>query len=113
MHEYSITSSIIEILEDIGKKNKLDKIKKVNFTVSPVASIEPESIRFYYQYLSKDNNLLKGAELVFEKSKLNVKCLSCNKEFTCKEFQPICPGCGSSNVLVQETDEIKIMSVET
>ena len=113
MHEYSITSSIIEILEDIGKKNKLDKIKKVNFIVSPVASIEPESVRFYYQYFTEDNSLLNGAELVFEKSELDIKCLSCNKEFSCKEFKPLCPGCGSSNVLVQETDEIKIVSVET
>jgi hydrogenase nickel incorporation protein HypA/HybF len=113
MHEYSITSSIIEILEGIGKKNKLDKIKKINFMVSPVASIEPESVRFYYQYLTKENSLLKGAELVFEKSELDIRCLSCNKEFTCKEFKPLCPGCGSSNVLVQETDEIKIMSIET
>jgi hydrogenase nickel incorporation protein HypA/HybF len=113
MHEYSITSSIIEILEDIGKKNKLDKIKKVNFIVSPVASIEPESIRFYYQYLTEDKDQLKGAELIFERSELDVKCLSCNKEFSCKEFKPLCPGCGSSNVLVQETEEIKIVSVET
>jgi hydrogenase nickel incorporation protein HypA/HybF len=113
MHEYSITSSIIEILEDIGKKNKLDKIKKVNFIVSPAASIEPESVRFYYRYLTEDNSILRGAELIFEKSELDIKCLTCNKEFTCKEFKPLCPGCGSSNVLVQETDEIKIVSVET
>ena len=113
MHEYSITSSIIEILEDIGKRNKLDRIKKVNFLVSPVASIEPESVRFYFQYLTEENSLLKGAELVFERSEIEIKCLSCNKLFTCKEFKPICPGCGSSNVLVQETDEIKIVSVET
>ena len=113
MHEYSITSSIIGILEDIGKKNKLDKINKVNFIVSPVASIEPESVRFYYQYLTEDNSLLKGAELVFKKSKLNIKCLSCSRGFTRKEFKPLCPECGSSNVLVQESDEIKIVSVET
>jgi len=113
MHEYSITSSIIEILEDIGKKNNLDRIKKINFLISPAASIEPESVRFYFQYLTEDNSLLKQAELLFEKSELNVKCLSCNNEFKCKEFKPLCTECGSSNVLFQETDEIKIVSVET
>jgi hydrogenase nickel incorporation protein HypA/HybF len=113
MHEYSITSSIIEILEDIGKKNKLDKITKVNFLVSPVASIEPESVRFYYCYLTKNNSLLKGAELVFKKSELDIRCLSCNKEFTSKKFKPLCPKCGSSNVIIRESDELIIVSVET
>ena len=112
MHEYSITSSIIEILEEIGRKNKLDRIKKVNFRISPVASIEPESVRFYYEYLTQENNLLKGAELVFEKSNVTIICRACKKTFENKVFSPICPGCGSSNVMVKELDDLKIVSVE-
>jgi hydrogenase nickel incorporation protein HypA/HybF len=113
MHEYSITGSIIEILEDIARKNKLDRIKKVNFLVSPTASIEPESVRFYYRFLAADNRILKGAKLVFEKSIIRMQCTSCGKESGIKEFKPLCPACGSSNVVMNEPEEIIIISLET
>ena len=96
MHEYSITSSIIEILKEIGRKNRLDKIKKVNFVISPIASIEPESVRFYYQYFAEDDSLLSGAELIFEKSEIDIKCLTCN---ICLPVPPPSsekPGCSPS-----------------
>jgi len=113
MHEYSITGSIIEILEDIARKNKLDRIKKVNFLLSPAGSIEPESVRFYYRFLAGDSRLLKGAELVFEKSIIRMQCNCCGKESGIKEFKPLCPCCGSSDVVMDNPEEIKIISVET
>ena len=113
MHEYSITTSIIEILEDIGRKNDLTRIRKVNFELDPVSSIEPDSIRFYYQYLTRDNKLLKDAELVFKEIKIEMTCISCHTKFTRREFRPLCPRCGSTDVTVSETDDIRIVSVET
>lgn len=113
MHEYSITTSIIDILEDTGRKNSLERIKKVSFELNPISSIEPESIRFYYEYLTRDNDLLKNAELVFEKININMKCISCDHKFTKKEFKLVCPECGSTNISVPEADDIKIISVET
>ena len=39
MHEYSITSSMVNILEDVAKKNKLEKISKVNIDLNKIANI--------------------------------------------------------------------------
>jgi hydrogenase nickel incorporation protein HypA/HybF len=113
MHEYSITTSIIDILEEIGRKNKLKKIETVNFELNPIASIEPESIRFYFDYLTGKNKLLKGAKLVFKSIELEMRCLDCNDTFKKKEFRPLCPNCGSSNISIPETEDLKIISVET
>ena len=113
MHEYSITASIIDILEDIGKKNDIKRIRKVNFELDPISSIEPESIRFYYEFLTRDNEMLKGAELVFAEISIEMTCMSCGNIFTKKEFEPVCPKCGSNDVKISESDDIKIISVET
>jgi hydrogenase nickel incorporation protein HypA/HybF len=112
MHEYSITTSIIDILEGIGKKNSLKRIKKVNFELDPLSNIEPESIRFYYEYLTRDNEMLRGAELVFTEISIEMACMSCSHAFNRKEFEPLCPKCGSTDVKISGSDDIKIMSVE-
>ena len=79
MHEHSITCSILEILDKVIKENKITKIKKINFEISTLANIEPSSIEFYYDFLAKDNNVLKDAKLVFKKKKMKANCKDCNK----------------------------------
>jgi hydrogenase nickel incorporation protein HypA/HybF len=112
MHEYSITSSIINILEDIVKKNNLSSVKKVKFELSPISNIEPESIRFYYDFLTKDNSRLKGAKLMFSVIDFKLECRKCGKLFRSKELLPVCPACGSRMIKVRESDDIRIISVE-
>lgn len=113
MHEYSITSSIVNIVEDIRKKNNLKKISKVNFELNPLANIEPDSIRFYYEYMTSDKKTLKDAQLIFNIVKLEIKCKDCSNLFEREEFIPVCPRCGSSRVNISDADDIKIISVET
>ena len=113
MHEYSITNSLVSILEDIGKKNKLKKIKKVNIDLNPIASIEPDSINFYYEFMTKDNSLLKNSVLVFNKQKIKIECRDCGSIFEKDDFIPECPECGSNRVKNIDIDDIKIISVET
>jgi hydrogenase nickel insertion protein HypA len=116
MHEYSITCSIMEILNKVISENKLKKIRKVNFTLSRIASIEPESIKFYFDFLTKENQILKGAILKFKKNKLNLVCGECGKIFELKAefdiYNARCPSCGSGIVQLREEDDIKIISVE-
>ena len=113
MHEYSITNSMVSILEDVAKKNNLKKISKVNIDLNPIANIEPDSINFYYEFMTMDNKLLKGAELIFSTRRLKIECRSCRDVFEKEEFIPECPKCGSSNVKNIDIDDIKIISIET
>ena len=113
MHEYSITSSMVNILEDVAKKNKLEKISKVNIDLNPIANIEPDSINFYYEFMTRDNKLLKGSELVFSVRKIKIECGDCSDIFEKDKFIPKCPKCGSDNVKNINIDDIKIISVDT
>ncbi len=113
MHEYSITSSMVNILEDVAKKNNLKKISKVNIDLDPIANIEPDSINFYYEFMTKDNKLLKGSELIFNIQRIKIECMECGDIFEKDEFIPECSKCGSSKVKNINIDDIKIISVET
>ena len=117
MHEYSITCSILEILEKIIKEKNLKKIKKVKFELSKLASIEPQSIKFYFDFLTAENQRLKGAILKFKKNKLKLACKECGKIFESNAEFDIsnvkCPACESKNAQILEEDDIRIISVET
>ena len=113
MHEYSITCSILNILNKVVKENKIKKIKKINFEVSSIAHIEPTSVEFYYNFLTKDNNVLRNAKLKFKKSKARIKCENCEEISNVENlFITECPKCSSRNIKFINDDEIKIISVE-
>lgn len=113
MHEYSITCSILEILDKVVKENNIKKIKIINFEISTIANIEPSSIEFYYSFMTKDNKILKDAKLVFTKKKMQIKCNDCEKISEMNDiFLAHCPGCSSKNIKAMDTDDIKILSVE-
>lgn len=113
MHEYSITNSMVDILEDIAKKNKLKKISKVNIDLNSIANIEPDSIKFYYEFITMDNKLLNDSKLIFNIQKIKIECRNCSYIFENDEFIPKCPECSSNMVKYINSDDIKIRSVET
>jgi|GEM_PF-650358 hydrogenase nickel incorporation protein HypA/HybF len=114
MHEYAITSSIISILEKAAAGKGISKIRKVNFELNPLASVEPDSIKFYFGFLTRESEILKDAKLHFRKLKFKLKCSNCGKIFSSASFPPECPLCGeaggSGNMLDNISDDIKIIS---
>jgi len=116
MHEYSITCSILKILDKVINEKKLKKIKIINFELSRVASIEPESVKFYFDFLTAENQSLKGAILKFKKNKLKFVCSKCGKIFESDTefdiFNIQCPVCKSENAQIQEEDDIRIVSIQ-
>ena len=112
MHEFSITSSIIDILKNTIKDRDIKKIKKVNFLINSYGGIEPESIKFYYEFLTKDNSDLKDARLIFKKEKIKIKCNNCSESFEVFKLFSICRKCASTNLSISFPDDIKIKSIE-
>jgi len=113
MHEYSITNSIVEILERVIKEKKLTIVKEIKLELSPAASIEPESVIFYFDFLTNDNVILKGAKLKFETVKIKVKCGNCGFSFTTDNLTPKCPDCDNIHISIldKNIDDIKITSI--
>ncbi|MDZ7838063.1 MAG: hydrogenase maturation nickel metallochaperone HypA [Actinomycetota bacterium] len=86
MHEYSITSSIIEIVKRNIKEKNLGPIQKINFELSPLSQIEPESVNFYFKALTVEDQYLKDTKLNFIKKKLKLTCRECKKTSETEDF---------------------------
>ena len=112
MHEFSITNSIIDILKNTIKDRETRKIKKVNFLINPYGGIEPESIKFYYEFLTKDDSDLKDARLIFKKEKIKIKCNNCSYAFEVFKMFTKCRECTSSDLSIIFPEDIIIRSIE-
>ena len=112
MHEFSITSSIIDILKNIAKEREIKKITKVNFLVNPYGGVEPESIKFYYEFLTKDDPVLKDAKLMFKKKKIKITCNQCGESFEVFKLSTKCRKCAGIDVSILFPEDIKIKSID-
>ena len=111
MHEYSITCSIIDIVKKIVDENKVSKVSRIDFEINPAASLEPYSIKFYYEFLTRDDSILNNARLVFKKPAKKIKCCECGAIYLAKGFPEICPKCLKINPINGNIDDIRIIAV--
>lgn len=119
MHEFTIASSIVELLLDLANKQGSSKVLLVHLKIGKLRALSTEQVDFSYHILAK-GTALEGSKLVIEEQAGNLKCSSCNYH---GEFNPdddssfhfgippmICPQCGSS-LQIQGGDECMITSV--
>ena len=75
MHEMAITQAMVNMaLEHAGGQ----RITAIYLRVGQVSAIVPESVRFFFDYLSKDT-LAEGAALHFEVSPVEMTCMDCGR----------------------------------
>ncbi|MCE5330320.1 hydrogenase maturation nickel metallochaperone HypA [bacterium] len=112
MHEFPITGSIIDILKKTIEDKDIKKVLKVNLLINPYGGIEPESIKFYYEFLTKDDPVLKDARLIFKKEKIKIKCINCGQCFKVFKLISTCNTCKGTNLSISFPEDIKIKSIE-
>jgi Zn finger protein HypA/HybF involved in hydrogenase expression len=111
VHELGITQGIIDRAREAAFRHGARKVTDVYVAMTPAADFTQDSIEMYFEMLTDEDELFKGAVLHFEHRSAAATCLSCSDEFTTDALQPVCPQCGSFQVrfdpeapMVQLTD---------
>jgi len=76
MHEASITEAMLNMALEHAKDHR---ITDIYLRVGMMSLVVPESIEFYFEYLSQDT-LAEGATLHFETVPLEMTCLDCGQQ---------------------------------
>lgn len=111
MHELGITQGIIDRARETAQRHGARRVTDVYLVMTPAADFTQESIEMYFEMLTDDDELFKGAALHIEHQAVAATCLACSDEFSTDAPQPVCPQCGSTQVrfdpdapMVQLTD---------
>ena len=112
MHEYHIVERIVNEILKKAKASGAKKITSVTLVLGELSGLGEESIRVYFENLSKEN-ILEGAALVIKSEKSKLKCEACGDIFERSKSDFHCPKCRSLGVLSNPGKEFYIDNIET
>jgi hydrogenase nickel incorporation protein HypA/HybF len=111
MHEFPITQQIIKIAEETAVKNNAKKVLKISLVVGETSGIVEESIRMYFDIVSK-GTIVEGAELEVTHVEHKMFCPKCKKYFKREKYYFDCPECGGPGDPTEVGKEFYIKDIE-
>ena len=112
MHEFSIDSSLMALIEDFARKHNAQKVTKVVVGVGVLSGVEPDLLKIAFDTF-KEGTICEEAELVLEIEKVTVKCTDCGKESQPEgRFSRKCSHCGSLNTEIVKGQDLQLKSLE-
>jgi len=79
VHEFSMTTQIVETVLQEAEKHNAKRVTKVHLVIGKLTFLGLEQVRFSYDVLVKDT-IMEGSKLYIEEKNGVVKCSSCGYE---------------------------------
>ena len=112
MHEFSIVSSLMLIIEEQAKLHNAKKVTKVVVGIGKLSGVEPDLLKIAFDTF-KEKTICEEAELVMEIEDIAIKCRDCGKETVLGErLTRKCPHCGSLNTEIVRGQDLYLKSLE-
>jgi hydrogenase nickel incorporation protein HypA/HybF len=110
MHELSIAESLLDAVRAEARKHPSGRVTRVGLRVGELAAVDPESLRFSFELLSRESEL-HPLELEIEFLRRRYRCPQCGEEFSPNDWQITCRRCGVNGVFAGG-DELEIAYLE-
>ena len=111
MHELPVTMSILSIVLEHAKNVQASKIVQIKLIIGELSGIVPEYIQSQFEMLSKDT-IAAGASILFNHPPTKLRCRNCDRIFTPKDRNWICPSCGEQEIEIVSGRECFVESME-
>ena len=108
MHELSVTQSALEAaLLRAGAA----RIKDVHLALGTLSAIEPDSIRLYWDEISK-GTLAEGAVLHFQRVPTESVCMDCGHRLMVEAEVPPCPACQGPHLRAVDDEYLGLAALD-
>ena len=112
MHELGVVFHIADLVSDVAKENKADKIKKVVMQIGEVSTVVNDQLIDCWNWNANRSDLLRGCTLEIEPIPAVTYCEDCFKEYPTVKFGKICPYCGSEHTYLRRGNEVVIKEIQ-
>lgn len=111
MHELGIANSILDgVAAEVSRRAGARPVK-VGVRVGELAGLDPDALRFAFEALTLDTPLA-GLLLDIEFRASRSRCNDCSHEFEVRNFELLCPACGSLTTSRISGDELEFAYLE-
>jgi len=112
MHELSLVSAILNIIEDYAVREGFERVNTLRLTCGKLSSVDPQCLQFAFEVQSKETRA-EGATLSLDILPAIIHCLSCEKNFEVAHFETCCPECGGQQVLLTGgTEALQLLELD-
>ncbi|MBI5281205.1 MAG: hydrogenase maturation nickel metallochaperone HypA [Candidatus Solibacter usitatus] len=108
MHELSITESILGIVLNHAAGAR---VTDVHLVIGELSAYVDDSIQLFWDELSR-GTVAESATLHFKREPGTLFCLDCQKPFSVRQQDFLCPLCGSAHAMPHGGRECYVESIE-
>ena len=111
MHELSIVTGIIRIVEEAARRHGAVKVESIELEIGEMAGIDRHAFDFAWRQAVK-GTLLEGARRMIREIPAKARCLECGHDFSVKQSFDACPRCGSYFKDIYQGKEMRVKAIE-
>jgi hydrogenase nickel incorporation protein HypA/HybF len=111
MHEFGVTQAALEAALARAEDACAAQITDVHLAIGTVSSIEPNSIRLYWDEIAEDT-IAEDAMLHFRRAPSECYCADCRHQFVVEEGLLPCPACGSEQVRAIDDEYLGLEAID-
>lgn len=111
MHELAVAESLLKIVVEEGKKNRLYRVSRVRLRIGKLSTVVPEALSFSFDIIAQ-GTLAEGAELAVEATPVVAHCSDCDLDFAADDFVFFCPRCRQIAASLLSGKELEIVDIE-
>jgi hydrogenase nickel incorporation protein HypA/HybF len=111
MHEMALTESLVEMLEEEGRKQGFARVKRVRLEVGALGHVEPQAMAFCFAAVTR-GTIADGAALDISIRPGQGWCFDCEKTTPLSERFGACAHCGGRHVQMNGGDELRVKELE-
>ncbi len=110
MHEFSIVSSLLDLVEADVRKHEAKAATRIVVRIGEMSGVVAELLTEAF-HVCKRGTLAEQAELVVEKQEVLISC-GCGYKGPIKDRRFICPVCGTADVEATAGEEMILQQLE-
>jgi len=111
MHEMGIANSILEGVAAELRRRPGSRAVKVGVRIGELAGVDPDALSFAFEALTLDSPF-SGLKLDVEYVAPRSRCSGCGRDFEVRDYELLCPQCGSLNTERISGDELEFRYLE-
>jgi hydrogenase nickel incorporation protein HypA/HybF len=112
MHEMSLVSSLLHIVEDYAEKHSFRRVNALKLSFGALSCIEPFALKMSFDVLSKDTRA-EGASLEYVVHPATIHCMTCGRDLRVHEYSAPCPEClGEEVSIVGGFEELRLEEID-
>ena len=95
MHEISVLTKAVDLVENIAKDNGLDRVGYITLEVGELTGYVPLFLEKFFPVVTEDRPVFKDTELRINTVRGQALCADCQSLYNVMRQEGRCPRCGS------------------